>query len=100
MVSTTAQTAAGAHLILVTTGRGTPFGSPVPTLKIGTNTELSTRKANWIDFNAGRLLTEDADKVTDELIALIQDVASGRKKARNEESGYREISIFNDGVIL
>ena len=100
MVSTTAQTAAGVHMILFTTGRGTPFGSPVPTLKIGTNTALSSRKSNWIDFNAGRLLTEDAESVTAELISLIQDVASGRKKAKNEESGYREISIFKDGVIL
>ena len=99
MVSTTALSASGAHMILFTTGRGTPFGSPVPTLKISTNNDLASRKSNWIDFNAGRILSEDPEKVTDDLLKLISDIASG-KKTRNEESGYREISIFKDGVIL
>ena len=100
IVSTTVQSAAGAHMILFTTGRGTPLGSPVPTVKIATNTELSEKKANWIDFNAGRLLSEDADKVLDDFMVLIQRIASGEVKTRNEINGYSEISILKDGVVL
>ncbi len=103
IVSTTAMTAAGAHLILFTTGRGTPLGAPVPTLKISSNSELAAAKPGWIDFDAGRMLSGGAgngDALLAELLALILDVASGRKKARNEENGYREIAIFKDGVTL
>ncbi len=99
IVSTTVQTACGAHMILFTTGRGTPLGAPVPTVKIATNTPLAENKSNWIDFNAGRLLKEDAGKVTDDFISFILDVASG-KRTKNEENGYSEISIFKDGVVL
>ena len=104
IVSTTALTAAGAHLILFTTGRGTPLGAPVPTVKISSNSALATAKPLWIDFDAGRLLAADgADAeraITAELLAYILDVASGDKKTRNETNGYREIAIFKDGVTL
>lgn len=100
IVSTTALTAAGAHLILFTTGRGTPLGAPVPTLKIASNSELATHKSGWIDFDAGRLLAEDNDVVLADLLALIQDIASGSRKTKNEENNYREIAIFKDGVTL
>ena len=100
IVSTTALTAAGAHIILFTTGRGTPLGAPVPTIKIASNTPLAEKKANWIDFDGGRLLREEGDEVLDDLIALIRSIASGEKKAQNEINGYAEISIFKDGVIL
>ena len=100
IVSTTVQSAAGAHMILFTTGRGTPLGAPVPTVKIATNTALSEKKANWIDFNAGRLLQEDSDKVLNDFIALLQRIASGEVKTKNEENGYTEISILKDGVVL
>ena len=100
IVSTTAQTAAGAHIILFTTGRGTPLGAPVPTVKIATNTPLSESKSNWIDFNAGKLLEEDPAVVTTELIDLITAIANGEKHTKNEVNGYAEISIFKDGVIL
>lgn len=99
IVSTTALAAAGCHLILFTTGRGTPLGAPVPTLKIASNTDLATRKANWIDFNAGRLLAEDPAAVTADLVALVAATAGGAP-ARNELNGYAEISLFKDGVIL
>lgn len=96
IVSTTAMTAAGAHLILFTTGRGTPLGAPVPTVKIASNTPLAEHKSNWIDFNAFTMLTENAcDKLSD----LILDVASG-KQTKNEANGYREIAILKDGVTL
>lgn len=101
LVSCTALTAAGAHLILFTTGRGTPFGAPVPTMKIATNTPLATKKANWIDFNAG--VVADGVKTLDEagadLLELVCEVASG-KKTSAERKGFREISIFKDGVVL
>ena len=101
LVSCTALTAAGAHLILFTTGRGTPFGAPVPTMKIATNTPLATKKANWIDFNAG--VVADGVKTLDEagadLLDLVCQVASG-KKTSAERKGFREISIFKDGVVL
>ena len=101
IVSCTAMTAAGAHLILFTTGRGTPLGAPVPTLKIATNSDLATRKAGWVDFNAGQLLeNKTMPALADELLAHVVDIASGRKQARNEENGFREIAIFKDGVTL
>lgn len=99
IVSTTALTAAGAHMILFTTGRGTPLGAPVPTVKVATNDRISEMKKGWIDFNAGRVLHEDVEKVTEDFVKLIADTASGRK-TRNEENGYAEISLFKDGVIL
>ena len=100
IVSTTVQSASGAHMILFTTGRGTPLGAPVPTVKIATNPQLAEKKANWIDFNAGRLLSEDSDTVLDDFISLIQAIASGTIKTRNEINGYSEISILKDGVVL
>ena len=100
IVSTTVQSAAGAHIILFTTGRGTPLGSPVPTVKIATNSNLAQKKSNWIDFNAGRLLSEDSDTVLNDFITLIQRIASGEVKTRNEINGYSEISILKDGVVL
>lgn len=100
IVSTTAQTAAGANMILFTTGRGTPLGAPVPTVKIATNNTLSSHKSNWIDFNAERVLENDPQSVTNELIALITAIANGEKHTKNEINGYAEISLFKDGVIL
>ena len=101
LVAVTNLACSGANLILFTTGRGTPFGGPVPTVKISTNSPLAEKKKNWIDFDAGRVLNPDADadSVCDELYILVRDVASG-KKCLNEVNGYREISIFKDGVTL
>ena len=101
LVSSTALTAAGAHLILFTTGRGTPFGAPAPTMKISTNTPLAVQKSTWIDFNAGVVAdgTRTLDEAARDLMALVLEVASG-KKTRAEEKGFREISIFKDGVVL
>jgi altronate hydrolase len=100
IVSSTAMTAAGAHLILFTTGRGTPLGAPVPTIKIASNTALAKKKALWIDFDAGAMLTDKPDKLCRELLDLIADTASGRRKTQNEINGYREIAIFKNGVTL
>ena len=92
MVAVTNLTAAGCHLILFTTGRGTPLGAPVPTVKIATNTTLASRKKNWIDFDAQ---TDTEEK----LLKLIQETVNG-KKTKNEQHGFREIAIFKDGVTL
>jgi altronate hydrolase len=101
MVSVTNLIAAGVHLVLFTTGRGTPFGGPVPTLKISSNSELATRKKNWIDFDAGTVLSgESFESARDGLIGLIENVASGLEKSKNESRGYKEISIFKMGVTL
>ena len=87
-------------MILFTTGRGTPLGAPVPTVKVATNSALAEHKANWIDYNAGQLLEgKTMDEVSKDFFRYILDVASG-KKTRNEINGYREISIFKDGVVL
>ena len=100
LVSSTALTAAGAHLILFTTGRGTPFGAPVPTLKIASNTEMAERKTDWIDFNAGVVATGEKLETTGKrLLELVLETASG-KPAKNEINGCRGISIFKDGVCL
>ncbi|MCR2803851.1 UxaA family hydrolase [Paenibacillus soyae] len=101
MVSVTALSAAGAHIVLFTTGRGTPFGGPVPTVKLATNSELASRKKNWIDFNAGRLLEGvSMPELTDELWRELIELASGERRTHNERNGFREIAIFKDGVIL
>lgn len=97
IVAVTNLMAAGAHVILFTTGRGTPLGSAVPTLKIATNSMLAEKKSNWIDFDAGRVLT--GNDCTQELVDLVIDVANGAL-AKNEMNGYEEISIFKDGVTL
>lgn len=100
IVSTTNLTATGAQIILFTTGRGTPLGAPVPTVKISSNSKLFEKKPSWIDFNAGSLIENpDFDTMTDRLFDYILDVASG-KKTKSEENGYKEISIFKDGVVL
>jgi altronate hydrolase len=99
-VSSTALAAAGVQLILFTTGRGTPYGSPVPTLKIATNSSLAARKPGWIDFDAGRMATgADPAVLALELLDLVARTASGTA-ARNEKNGYRDIAIFKDGVTL
>ena len=100
IVSTTAQSAAGAHMILFTTGRGTPLGSPVPTVKIATNHALAEHKKDWIDFDASVMLTEDPRKITEGFIKEIISIANGEKRTKNEINGYEEISIFKDGVVL
>ena len=97
IVAITNLTAAGVHLILFTTGRGTPIGAPVPTVKVATNHSLAERKTSWIDFDASPCL--EGKPLTDEFLNFIIDVASG-KETRNEINGYREISIFKDGVTL
>ncbi|MEE1109778.1 MAG: altronate dehydratase family protein [Lachnospiraceae bacterium] len=100
LVSATDLTAAGAHLILFTTGRGTPFGAPAPTVKISTNSALYNKKRNWIDFNAGTVADgESLDAAGDRLLDFVMEIASG-KKTISEEHGIREISIFKDGVVL
>ena len=100
LVSATDLTAAGAHLILFTTGRGTPFGAPVPTVKISTNTALFEKKENWIDFNAGSVAEgEPLDAAGDRLLDFVLEVAGGRQ-TKNEQHNAREISIFKDGVVL
>ena len=84
-------------IILFTTGRGTPVGGAVPTVKIATNSALAARKHEWIDFDAGRCL-EGLD-LTDELYQFIISIAEGAQ-TKNEKYGFREISIFKDGVTL
>ena len=100
LVASTALAASGCQIVLFTTGRGTPFGTFIPTMKISTNSGLYQRKPNWIDFNAG-VLTEGVEmkdlvrQFIDKVIAVASD-----EKTRNEENGYREISIFKNGVTL
>lgn len=100
IVSTTNLASSGAVMILFTTGRGTPLGAPVPTVKISTNTELSVKKKNWIDFNAGTLLDgESFEDATDRLLNYILKVANG-EKTLNEQNGIEEIAVFKDGITL
>ncbi len=101
-VSSTAMVAAGAQMLLFTTGRGTPLGLPTPTIKISSNTALRDRKPSWIDFDAGRLLADGAevDALADDLWGVCLDIASGGRPARNEINGNREIAIWKDGVTL
>ena len=97
IVAITNLMAAGVHMVLFTTGRGTPVGCPVPTIKIATNSNLAKNKGNWIDFNAGEIL--DGTDVDEKFFDFCIEVANG-KLAKNEINGYSEISIFKDGVTL
>ena len=100
LVASTALAASGCQIVLFTTGRGTPFGTFAPTMKISTNTPLAVRKPGWIDFNAG-VLAEDGsmDEVSRRFAQYVLSVASG-EKVNNEKNGWREIAIFKTGVTL
>lgn len=100
LVAATALAAAGAHIVLFTTGRGTPFASPVPTVKISTNSRLAGKKSNWIDFNAG-VLVEDStmSQETKKLFDYVVEVASGRQVC-SEAAGFHDMAIFKQGVTL
>ena len=100
LVAATALASCGCHLVLFTTGRGTPFGTFVPTMKIATNPYLASHKKNWIDFSAGQLVEgRTMQELVPEFIDKVLAVARG-ELAKNEENGYREISIFKNGVTL
>ncbi|ALS97318.1 UxaA family hydrolase [Lacimicrobium alkaliphilum] len=99
-VSSTALAASGAHMVLFTTGRGTPLGFPVPTVKIASNSDLAARKPHWIDFNAGQILDGvSRDDAEHQLFSQLLEIASG-KPTRNEENECREIAIWKRGVTL
>ena len=100
LVASTALAASGCQMVLFTTGRGTPFGSFVPTMKISTNTPLAERKPGWIDFNAGSLAeTETMEDVSARFIDYVLSVAGGTA-VNNENNGFHEIAIFKQGVTL
>ena len=101
LVATTALAAAKCHLVLFTTGRGNPYGGYVPTVKISTNTQLYEKKRKWIDFNAGRIVTENMsfEEITEEFIDYIVSVING-EKTNNEKNRFQEIAIFKSGVTL
>jgi len=99
LVASSALAAADCQLVLFTTGRGTPFGSFVPTVKVATNNELYNNKKHWMDFNAGPLLETPMSEVLEEFIEYIIAVASGQK-TRNEQNEVRELAIFKTGVTL
>ena len=100
LVASTALAASGAHMVLFTTGRGTPFAAPVPTVKIASNRSLAAKKQNWIDFDAG-VLAEDSglDAATKKLFELVVEVASGRE-VLSEKAGLWDMAIFKQGVTL
>ena len=87
-------------MVLFTTGRGTPFGAFVPTMKISTNTQLSQFKTNWIDFNAGSMVeSEEPQAVLERLVEKILATVNG-EKLKHETTGFKEIAIFKSGVTL
>ena len=100
LVASTALAVSGAHIVLFTTGRGTPFASPVPTVKISSNSKLAGHKDNWIDFNAGRMVEDKSkEEIARELFDYVLAVASG-KKVKAEEAGFHDMAIFKQGVTL
>ena len=100
LVAATALAVSGAHMVLFTTGRGTPFASPVPTVKISSNSKLAGHKNNWIYFNAGRMVEDKAkEELAEELLGYVLEVASGRK-VKSEEAGFHDMAIFKQGVTL
>ncbi len=100
LVASTALAVSGAQMVLFTTGRGTPFATLVPTMKIASNSALADFKADWIDFNAGRIVeSKTMEEAAQELFALVLDTASGRK-VKSEAAGFHDIAIFKQGVTL
>ncbi len=100
LVASTALAASGAHIVLFTTGRGTPFASPVPTVKISTNNRLFDKKNNWIDFNCGTLVDGDTlPSLRDRFFDYVISVASG-EQVKSEKAGYHDMAIFKQGVTL
>jgi len=100
LVASSALAAAGCQMVLFTTGRGTPFGSFVPTMKISTNTQIYKLKPHWIDFNAGSLVEDKSlESLTEEFIEYIIKVANG-ELVNNEKNNFRELAIFKSGVTL
>jgi altronate hydrolase len=99
LVAASALAVASCHIVLFTTGRGNPYGTFVPTLKIASNSGLANKKTNWIDFSAGRLLTESESAVVPEFIELVLRTVSGQK-AKNELNNYSEVAIFKTGITL
>lgn len=101
LVASTALAISGAQIVLFTTGRGTPFACAVPTVKIASNSQLASKKSNWIDFDAGRLLADgmNMDILSEEFFDFVIDVANG-KRVKSEEDGYRDLAIFKQGVTL
>ena len=100
LVASTALAAAGCQIVLFTTGRGTPFGTFVPTAKISTNSTLASNKPAWIDFNAGVIVDgTPVEQVDNDFIDFVLRLASG-EPTNNEKSGYSEIAIFKSGVTL
>ena len=100
LVAATALASAGCQIVLFTTGRGTPFGTFVPTMKIATNSTLYNRKPNWIDFNAGLLADGmPMQELMPRFVEKIVAIANG-EPTRNEANGYSEIAIFKNGVTL
>lgn len=101
LVAANALAMSGAHMVLFTTGRGTPFGSPVPTVKVSSNSALAAKKQNWIDFDAGRLLAgTDMETLCGEFYRYILSLASGEQSAKSEQLDKHDIAIFKDGVTL
>jgi len=101
LVAATALAASGAHIVLFTTGRGTPFGAPVPTVKISSNTPLYDKKRNWMDFNAGGLVSGvEMDGLLEEFYEYIIKLVSGEILTKAEQHGIRDIAIFKNGVTL
>lgn len=101
LVASNALVASGAHLVLFTTGRGTPFGCPVPTVKISSNSALFEKKKGWIDFDAGKLLSgASLEELRDQLFTFLIAIASGSEKAKSERLDKHDLAIFKDGVTL
>ncbi|MBL1225191.1 UxaA family hydrolase [Enterococcus sp. BWR-S5] len=99
LVAASALASSDCHMVLFTTGRGTPFGAYVPTVKVATNNTIFERKGHWMDFNAGSLLERSMEDVLQEFITKLIAVASG-EQTRNEENDVREVAIFKNGVTL
>lgn len=100
LVASTALAASGAHIVLFTTGRGTPFASPVPTVKISSNSSLYEKKSNWIDFNCGTMVeSTDLNSLGNQLFDYVMAVASG-EEVKSEKAGFHDMAIFKQGVTL
>ena len=100
LVASTALAASGAHIVLFTTGRGTPFASPVPTVKISSNSALYQKKNNWIDFNCGTMVEGvNLSTLAGQLFDYVISVASG-EEVKSEKAGFHDMAIFKQGVTL
>ncbi|WP_367331908.1 UxaA family hydrolase [Sphingobacterium multivorum] len=101
--STTAEVAAGANIVLFTTGLGTPTGNPIaPVVKLSTNTKTFEKMPDILDLNCGTIIegTETIEEAAHRILDYVIEVASGEVKPKAVLLGQDDFIPWRRGVSL